>query len=256
MIRGAVGNLDVAQIVLYAFFLFFAGLIYYLRREDRREGYPLESEAMGRLKSIEPALIPSPKTFTLASGKVIKAPTYEGDSRPVNAQKVEPWPGAPLQPNGDPMKAEVGPGSYAMRADETDKAHDGGDLIVPFRVATNFSLVAGAPSPIGLAVVGADGILGGTVKDLWVDRAESILRYYEVALRDAPSTSVLLPVTFSKVDFRKRRVNVAALLGSQLKGVPMTRSPDKVTLLEEEKITAYYGAGTLYATPQRAEPLI
>ena len=42
MIRGAIGNLDVAQIVLYAFCVFFAGLIFYLRREDRREGYPLE----------------------------------------------------------------------------------------------------------------------------------------------------------------------------------------------------------------------
>ena len=43
--RGAIGNLDVAQIVLYAFWLFFFGLLFYLRREDRREGYPLESEA-------------------------------------------------------------------------------------------------------------------------------------------------------------------------------------------------------------------
>lgn len=34
------GYVDVAQVVLYAFFLFFAGLVFYLRREDRREGYP------------------------------------------------------------------------------------------------------------------------------------------------------------------------------------------------------------------------
>jgi photosynthetic reaction center H subunit len=34
---------DGAQIVLYAFWLFFIGLIIYLRREDKREGYPLES---------------------------------------------------------------------------------------------------------------------------------------------------------------------------------------------------------------------
>jgi photosynthetic reaction center H subunit len=26
-------------------------------------------------------------------------------------------------------------------------------------------------------------------------------------------------------------------------------------MLEEEKIAAYYGAGTLYATPERQEPL-
>jgi photosynthetic reaction center H subunit len=34
---------DGTQIVLYAFWLFFVGLIIYLRREDKREGYPLES---------------------------------------------------------------------------------------------------------------------------------------------------------------------------------------------------------------------
>lgn len=36
-------KIDGAQIALYAFWLFFAGLIIYLRREDKREGYPLES---------------------------------------------------------------------------------------------------------------------------------------------------------------------------------------------------------------------
>ena len=34
------------------------------------------------------------------------------------------------------------------------------------------------------------------------------------------------------------------------------RSPEEITLLEEEKIMAYFGAGTLYATPDRQEPLI
>jgi photosynthetic reaction center H subunit len=35
--------IDAAQIALYAFWIFFAGLIIYLRREDKREGYPLDS---------------------------------------------------------------------------------------------------------------------------------------------------------------------------------------------------------------------
>ena len=38
------GYIDVAQVTLYAFWLFFAGLIFYLRREDKREGYPLDSD--------------------------------------------------------------------------------------------------------------------------------------------------------------------------------------------------------------------
>jgi len=37
---------------------------------------------------------------------------------------------------------------------------------------------------------------------------------------------------------------------------PTLANPDQVTMLEEEKITAYYGGGTLYATPARSEPLI
>jgi photosynthetic reaction center H subunit len=36
----------------------------------------------------------------------------------------------------------------------------------------------------------------------------------------------------------------------------VTKRDDQVTLLEEEKIMAYYGGGTLYATPQRQEPLV
>lgn len=36
-------QIDGASIALYAFWFFFAGLIIYLRREDKREGYPLDS---------------------------------------------------------------------------------------------------------------------------------------------------------------------------------------------------------------------
>ena len=113
MIRGAITSyIDVAQIVLYAFFIFFAGLIWYLRREDRREGYPLESEATGRPKDRGFLLIPAPKNFHARErrnglGAELRAST-RGRSTP---RKVEPWPGAPLEPIGDPMLAGVGPGS-------------------------------------------------------------------------------------------------------------------------------------------------
>ncbi len=51
-------------------------------------------------------------------------------------------------------------------------------------------------------------------------------------------------------------MKVSALTAVQFAGVPATRNSDKVTLLEEDRITSYYGAGTLYATPQRVEPLL
>ena len=65
--RGAVGNLDVAQIVLYAFWLFFFGLIYYLRREDKREGYPLEMPN-GNKRDGFPG-VPAKKTYIAQNGK-------------------------------------------------------------------------------------------------------------------------------------------------------------------------------------------
>ena len=45
---------DVAQIVLYMFWAFFAGLIIYLIRENKREGYPLET-ANGTVEGWPPA---------------------------------------------------------------------------------------------------------------------------------------------------------------------------------------------------------
>ena len=258
MIRGAItSNIDVAQVVLYAFFIFFAGLIWFLRREDRREGYPLESEAMGRQKDRGFLFIPPPKKFLLAHGATVLAPRFDVDTRALNAVKTAPWPGAPLEPIGDPMQAAVGPGAYALRADVAEQTLDGRDLIVPIRVATNYAVASEDANPVGMQVIGADGKSGGVIADLWVDRGESILRYYEVET-GGPGTSrrVLLPVTFSRVNAGRRRVNVEAILGSQFAGAPTTRDPDRVTMLEEEKIVAYYGAGTLYATPQRAEPLL
>ena len=52
------------------------------------------------------------------------------------------------------------------------------------------------------------------------------------------------------------RVLVKALLGSQFGNVPATAHPDQVTLNEEDRIMGYFGAGTLYAEPGRAEPLV
>ena len=36
-------------------------------------------------------------------------------------------------------------------------------------------------------------------------------------------------------------------------GVPGLKSPDQITLLEEEKVMAYYGGGSLYGAPGRGE---
>ena len=258
MIRGALaGNLDVAQVVLYAFFAFFAGLVFYLRREDRREGYPLESEVSGSPRDRGFLLIPGPKIFRLADGETALAPRFDSDPREIKATKVAPWPGAPLTPLGDPMAAEVGPGAYALRADVPEKTYDGRDLIVPGRVATNYAVATAAETPVGMRVIGADRVFAGVVTDVWIDRSEAVVRYYEVEVAaDGPANHILLPVTFARINSTGGIVEVQALYGHQIAFVPKTRAPDKVTLLEEEKIMAFFGAGTLYATAGRTEPLL
>lgn len=109
------GYVDVAQVVLYAFFLFFAGLVFWLRREDRREGYPLENEAVGRRKADDPILIPRSKAFHLPGGETTYAPQAvhgrDDIETGIPARKVEPWPGAPYERTESSLQAGVGPGS-------------------------------------------------------------------------------------------------------------------------------------------------
>lgn len=247
--------IDVAQIALYAFWVFFAGLIYYLHREDKREGYPLESERSAHVKVQGFPSIPTPKTFRLRDGRVVMKPDFE---RPTEVLGVVPTArhlGSPLEPSGPPMLAGVGPGSWAQRADIADTTAEGALRIVPLRAAPGFEVSSHDPDPRGLPVVGADGQVGGTVRDIWVDRAEMMFRYLEVEVTSGDAKRhVLLPINFSKIN--KQQVRVRSILASQFAQVPTTRKPDEVTLLEEEKVMAYYGGGTLYATPSRQEPLL
>ncbi|MEA1830685.1 photosynthetic reaction center subunit H [Methylobacterium durans] len=257
MPRGEItGYVDVAQVVLYAFWIFFAGLVFWIRREDRREGYPLEAEVTGTLKSPDPILIPTPKLFHLSDGKVKTAP--QTDTKPDRnfvGHKREPWPGAPLEPGGNPMQDHIGPGSWVHRDDEHDHTFDGQKRIIPLRVATHFTVHEDGPNPIGMTVFGADRQVAGTVTDLWIDRGECMVRYYEVEL-GAGGRRVLMPHTFCRTGRFSRTVKSEALLASQFADIPGTKDPDSVTLLEEEKIMAYFGAGTLYATPNRQEALL
>lgn len=244
--------IDVAQLVLYAFWIFFAGLIVYLHRENKREGYPLESVRTPIVLSEGFPAVPAPKTYRLADGRTVTAP-HDRDRHhgPIAAAPVGNFPGAPLEPTGNPYVDNVGPGSWTQRADTPDLTIDGTARIVPLRATDGWGVDEGDPDPRGMPVIGADGGVGGTVSDLWVDRAEMLFRYLEV---DAGGRRVLLPMNLARVG--DRQVTVRAILAKQFGGVPGTRGPEQVTLLEEEKIMAYYGAGTLYATPDRAEPLL
>jgi len=168
-----------------------------------------------------------------------------------------------------------------MRSDEPDLLEDGSAVIVPMRVATDYSIAGGDADIRGVDVIGGDNEVAGTVKDIWVDRVDQLIRYVEIELpgnaaapsqppaeegeepaqgsgAGAPAT-VLAPMTF--VDVRsggiaKPSIKINAILSHQFADAPRTKHPDQITALEEDKISAYYGAGTLYAKPSRLEPMI
>lgn len=250
--------IDVAQVVLYMFWIFFFGLIFWLRKEDRREGYPLESDNPKRVGPIGAILLPKPKTFILPHGGTATAPNYIRDTREINATRTSPDSGAPLEPNGDPLLSGVGPASFAAREDVYETTREGKDLIVPMRVAEEFSMLAG-PDPRGWEVTAADGKVAGKVKDIWVDRADVMVRYLEVELpgddAEAPAPR-LLPITMLLLMREKKKVEVSAIRAAQFALVPTLKEPDRVTVLEEELICAFYAGGRLYADAKRLGPVV
>lgn len=208
--------------------------------------------------------MPGPKTFTLADGSTVTVPVAEKDRQPLNMEPAMPGTGMPFVPTGDPMLAGVGPGAYTPRSNRPDVTYEGHPRILPLRALPEYSIDEEDADPRGMTVYGADGEAAGTVTDAWVDRSDMLLRYFEVELsrvarlggdEESGPGHVLLPVNFSQIDGGNRTIFVNAILGSQFADIPVLSAPDLVTMDEEERICAYFGAGTLYATPQRQETL-
>ena len=258
-------HIDLALVLLYVFWVFFFGLIVWLNREGMREGFPVVSESTGKTLG---GLLPIPKTFKLQDGTEVQAPHPEDYSDPIKAERTAPWEGSPYEPVGDPMLSEFGPSAYANRIDKPLLTHLDELKIAPMRRLPDFSVVSQDRDPRDLPVIAGDGKQAGVVSDIWIDREEQMIRYLEVLLDfdvvkpDAPHT-VLLPMTMAVVGGSlaqfgvwRPEVRVRSIMADQFRTVPRLKSPDQVTLLEEDMITAYFGGGTLYATPSRREPLL
>ncbi|MEM6711217.1 MAG: photosynthetic reaction center subunit H [Pseudomonadota bacterium] len=251
--------IDLAQVLLYVFWLFFGFLLFHLQAEGRREGYPLESDETGTMYN-HGLYMPEPKTFLMPHGHGTKAvPDYVRETRTLALQASEPWSGAPKDPTSkNPMLAGVGPGAYAERLDTPDIKDSGEVKIRPMSSIEGYAIPPGDPNPIGSAVMGMDQEMGGTIVDAWVDQAESVIRYWEIQVaKTKTARTVLLPANFAIV--RKKpelHLYVDAIKGQHFKDVPKTKAPDQITLLEEDKIMGYYGSGYFYADAKRPEPLL
>jgi photosynthetic reaction center H subunit len=257
MTYGAVlARFDVAQIAIYIFWGSFFALIWYLRREDHREGYPLVGDYKDQdIYSIPP--LPTPKTFITADGHEVQAPRPE-PAETSKLQQVLPWAGAPFVPTGNPLVDGVGPAAYANRADVPDHAYDDGlPKIVPLRKAADFFLAAEDTDPRDFEVFANDDKLVGHITDVWIDRAEYIIRYLEMSrLASFGGGTVILPSTFVKINNKRHEITCNFLRSDQFATVPQLKNPDVITLLEEDRLMGYFAGGQLYGKASRTEPVL
>lgn len=254
METGAItGYVDVAQVVLYVFWIFFFTLVFWLHRESKREGYPLEPDVgNGRPKQGFPAL-PIPKTFAMPDGSSLTVP--EEKAEPVyRARRTSPFSGSPYEPEGDPMLSAMGPSSYANRAERPDALFDGTPRLQPLRLVSEYHVDSKDPNPVGMDLVGMDGQVGGRIVDVWVDRAESILRYFE--FEKTGGGHALVPVNFTRIPGNRSAVKVSSIKGEHFAAVPGLANPDVVTFREEDMIMGYFGGGHMFADASRREPLL
>jgi photosynthetic reaction center H subunit len=247
MTEPIVGTIDLALVSLYAFWLFFAGLIYYLQTENMREGYPLEDDD-GK-PAAGPGLfpMPKPKTFHLPHGRGDVTVPNSTPERPIEMRRTNASNGYPLEPTGDPRVDGVGPASWAARRDVPELDGMGHPKIVPLSAAASFHVSAGR-DPRGLPVQAGDYAIVGRVSDMWLDEPEQLVRYLEVEL-DGAAGKRLIPLPLARI--KSDRVVVRSIFGKHFPGVPTTKSRNQVTLLEEEKICAYYAGGNLEASEDR-----
>ena len=248
------GNFDLASLSLWLFWVFFALLIFYIQRENMREGYPLEDDDGNT--SPNQGLFPTPddKTFHLPHGRgEVTVPSGQNaDRKDLALRKTATGNGFPFEPTGDPMADGVGPASWAPRRNVPELDGHGHPKIVPMAGTDHFNVSAGR-DPRGLPVEAGDSEIVGKITDMWIDEPEQLVRYLEIELdAEHGGGSRLVPMTFSRI--KSDRVRVRSIFARQFAGVPQNASPRQVTLLEEDKISGYYGGGTLYASDARLEP--
>ncbi len=249
----AFGNLDLASLSLWIFFIFFVGLVIYIQRENQREGYPLVDEDGTKADAGGVWPVPSDKTFLLPHGRgEKKLPSGQNPDRTELALAPTATAGGfPFEPTGDPMAAGVGPGSWCPREDLPELDGHGKPKIVPMSGA-GFRMAAGR-DPRGMPVMAGDEAIVGMISDMWIDEPEQLVRYLEITLDpEFGGGKRLVPMTMARI--RSRFVQVRSIFGEHFAGVPTTRSGSEVTKLEEEKIMAYYGGGLLYASEKRRAP--
>jgi photosynthetic reaction center H subunit len=249
------GNFDLASLAIWMFWAFFAVLVFYLQRENMREGYPMQNDDGSDAANQGPFPLPEPKTFVLPHGRgEVSVPNGQSEGRELALRRTSDANGYPMEPTGDPMVDGVGPASWAPRRDVPELDGHGHPKIIPMVASDSFHVSAGR-DPRGMPVIAGDRAIVGKINDMWIDEPEQLVRYLEIELDpEFGEGKRLVPLTMARI--HSDHVVIRSIFGSHFNNVPRLASDRQVTMLEEEKICAYYAGGTLYAGGNRNEPVL
>lgn len=239
-------GVDGAMAALFIFAVFFFWLVFFhLRPQDKREGYPTVrpdgSVPFFKGEGVFP--MPWKKTFHRPHGQPpVTTPRAEpraGDRPAVMARND----GRPLRPKEDGLLEGIGAAAWAEREDAADLNIEGKPKLASLETEREYSILEGCPDPRGWPVLGCDGERAGTVRDIWFNRAEFFPRYLEV---EAPGGDYLLPIFFAVVHTGRNRVEVRDIPARRVAQAPFRRHEDRITLLEEDRLNAFFAGGLRY----------
>ncbi|PRY92041.1 photosynthetic reaction center H subunit [Hasllibacter halocynthiae] len=246
---------DPVLAMVVIFFFLFVVLVIWLRREDKREGYPADTAGAFSSVRLLPNWIgmPGRKVFHRPHGNPPvstprREPLRESGARPPRAAR-----GRPFRPVLDGLKEGVGPASWQNREEKPDLDRKGRPKIIPLSSNAEYFVAEGDPDPRGWLVRGADFAVAGEVKDLWFNRAEFFLRYLDVELEEGGRR--LVPLFFTITKPRRGEILVPHLPADRFRDAPTLASPDRITMREEDRVNAFFAGAAFYGKNPRGGDL-
>ena len=246
MFRNVTQHIDLPQLAFWLFFLAFVAICWFLRKNDKREGYPLVASPFvggAMLGAPDPG---TPLTYVLNEGGTTSTP-HDYPQAPAAVLPLYRFDGTPFRPTAELLGTSLGPGAWVMRKDEPMLTEGGELLLQPLRLCHEWSVSRGEANPRGMAVFDCRWRPVGIVADVWIDRGIRIIRHLEVELREQLGGGrVLVPIYHTTIAEAAREIRVTALSGPEFRAIPMPAAPDRITAREEDRLNAYFAAGRFY----------
>lgn len=251
MFRNVTQYIDLPQAAFWVFFLLFVGMCLYLRRNDKREGYPMYASPFTPQRLLGFPLPPPPHTYLLNEGGTTDTPHLYEQAGP-RGTPFRKFDGTPYTPSGNPLTACLGPGAWVMRRDEPMQTEKHEPVLKPLRELEDWWIDEDETDPRGMTVFDWRWHPVGRVHDIWVDRAIRIMRLLEVELHDG--SRVLVPIYHTNINERTREIHVTSLHAHQFHGIPMPARDNLITAREDERLNAYFAAGRFYRASDLTDP--